>query len=70
MGAALSRHLRQVANDGGEARNRIAGARLITAQETESGRRWAESRIKAMTGGDRRWTSSFSSLGPQHLTIA
>ena len=26
--------------------------RLVTAQETEEGRRWAESKIKALTGGD------------------
>lgn len=31
---------------------RLQGARLVTAQETEEGRRWAESRIKALTGGD------------------
>lgn len=31
----------------------LRGARLVTAQETEEGRRWAESRIKALTGGDR-----------------
>ena len=30
----------------------LRGARLVTAQETERGRRWAESRIKALTGGD------------------
>jgi putative DNA primase/helicase len=30
----------------------LRGARLVTAQETQEGRRWAESRIKAMTGGD------------------
>jgi putative DNA primase/helicase len=30
----------------------LRGARLVTAQETEDGRRWAESRINAMTGGD------------------
>jgi putative DNA primase/helicase len=30
----------------------LRGARLVTAQETEVGRRWAESRIKALTGGD------------------
>jgi putative DNA primase/helicase len=29
------------------------GARLVTAIETEEGRRWAESRIKALTGGDK-----------------
>ena len=29
----------------------LRGARLVTAQETEEGRRWAESRIKAL---DRR----------------
>ena len=31
---------------------RLRGARLVTAVETEEGRRWAESRIKALTGGD------------------
>jgi putative DNA primase/helicase len=31
----------------------LHGARLVTAQETEEGRPWAEARIKAMTGGDR-----------------
>lgn len=30
----------------------LRGARLVTAQETEDGRRWAEARIKALTGGD------------------
>lgn len=30
----------------------LRGARLVTAQETEEGRRWAEARIKALTGGD------------------
>jgi putative DNA primase/helicase len=29
------------------------GARLVTAQETERNRRWAESKIKMLTGGDR-----------------
>jgi len=31
----------------------LRGARLVTASETEEGRGWAESKIKAMTGGDR-----------------
>lgn len=31
----------------------LRGARLVTAVETEEGRRWAESRIKQLTGGDR-----------------
>jgi putative DNA primase/helicase len=31
----------------------LRGARLVTASETEEGRRWAESRIKQMTGGDK-----------------
>jgi P4 family phage/plasmid primase-like protien len=31
----------------------LRGKRLVTAQETEEGRRWAESRIKALTGGDK-----------------
>ena len=30
----------------------LRGARLVTATETEEGRRWAESRIKMLTGGD------------------
>lgn len=29
----------------------LRGARLVTAVETESGRRWAESKLKALTGG-------------------
>ncbi|HTV90657.1 MAG TPA: phage/plasmid primase, P4 family [Stellaceae bacterium] len=31
----------------------LRGARLVIAQETEAGRRWAESKIKALTGGDQ-----------------
>jgi putative DNA primase/helicase len=31
----------------------LRGARLVTATETEEGRRWAESRIKQLTGGDK-----------------
>src|SRR5205807_1758534 len=31
----------------------LRGARLVTAVETEEGRRWAESRIKFLTGGDK-----------------
>ena len=30
----------------------LRGARLVSAQETEEGRRWAEAKVKAMTGGD------------------
>ena len=30
----------------------LQGARLVTANETEEGRRWAESRVKQLTGGD------------------
>src|SRR5262249_46246267 len=30
----------------------LRGARVVTAVETEEGRRWAESRIKQLTGGD------------------
>ncbi len=30
----------------------LRGARLVTASETEQGRRWDESRIKVLTGGD------------------
>jgi putative DNA primase/helicase len=31
----------------------LRGSRLVTAVETEDGRRWAESKLKALTGGDR-----------------
>jgi putative DNA primase/helicase len=31
----------------------LRGARMVSATETEEGRRWAESRIKQLTGGDR-----------------
>ena len=31
---------------------RLAGARLVTSQETEQGQFWAEARIKSLTGGD------------------
>ena len=31
----------------------LRGARLVTAAETEQGRRWAESKIKNLTGGDK-----------------
>ena len=30
----------------------LMGARLVTAVETEEGRRWAESKLKSLTGGD------------------
>lgn len=30
----------------------LMGARMVTAQETEEGKRWNESRLKAFTGGD------------------
>jgi P4 family phage/plasmid primase-like protien len=30
----------------------LRGARLVASQETEEGRHWAESKIKALTGGD------------------
>jgi putative DNA primase/helicase len=38
------RHLTELA--------RLVGSRLVSAQETEEGKRWAEARIKSLTGGD------------------
>ncbi|WP_441280138.1 phage/plasmid primase, P4 family [Bradyrhizobium sp. 63_E2_N1_3] len=32
---------------------RLAGARLVTASETEEGKAWDEARVKQLTGGDR-----------------
>ena len=47
----------------------LRGARLVTAQETEEGRQWAEARIKAMTGGDpitaRFMRQDFFTYNPQ-----
>lgn len=43
--AQFDRHPTEVAS--------LAGARLVTASETEEGRQWAESRIKSLTGGDK-----------------
>jgi putative DNA primase/helicase len=51
----------------------LRGARMVTAQETEEGRRWAEARIKAMTGGDpisaRFMRQDFFTFVPQFKLI-
>jgi putative DNA primase/helicase len=52
----------------------LRGARLVTASETEEGRAWAETRIKALTGGDtisaRFMRQDFFAYTPQFkLTI-
>ena len=51
----------------------LRGARLVTAQETERGRRWAESRVKAMTGGDpisaRFMRQDFFTFTPQFKLV-
>jgi putative DNA primase/helicase len=53
----------------------LAGARLVTASETDEGRAWAESRIKALTGGEpvtaRFMRQDFFTFRPQFkLTMA
>jgi putative DNA primase/helicase len=52
----------------------LRGARLVTAQETEEGRRWAEGRIKALTGGDpitaRFMRADFFTYLPQFKLLA
>lgn len=51
----------------------LAGARLVTATETDPGRRWALGRIKALTGGDRVTArfmrADFFSFTPRFLLI-
>jgi putative DNA primase/helicase len=44
MAAKFDRHPEELAA--------LHGARLVTAAETDEGRKWAEQRIKQMTGGD------------------
>jgi P4 family phage/plasmid primase-like protien len=52
---------------------RLQGARLVTAAELESGKRWAESRIKSLTGGDpicaRFMRGDFFEYSPQFKLI-
>src|SRR5437870_2858448 len=45
MAAAHERHPTDIA--------KLHGYRLVVAQETEKGRRWDDTKIKSMTGGDR-----------------
>jgi putative DNA primase/helicase len=51
----------------------LRGARLVTATETEEGRRWAESRIKQLTGGDmvsaRFMRQDFFEYSPQFKLV-
>ena len=51
----------------------LVGARLVVAQETASGRAWAESRVKAITGGDpiaaRFMRQDFFTFTPQFKLI-
>ena len=51
----------------------LRGARLVSATETEQGRRWAESKIKAITGGDpvtaRHMYKDFFTYPPQYKLL-
>jgi putative DNA primase/helicase len=51
----------------------LRGARLVTAIETEEGRRWAEAKIKSLTGGDpiaaRFMRGDFFEFTPQFKLI-
>lgn len=51
----------------------LRGARLVAAQETEEGRRWAESKVKALTGGDpisaRFMRQDFFTFQPQFKLV-
>lgn len=51
----------------------LRGARMVSSQETEEGRRWAESRIKALTGGDpisaRFMRQDFFTFSPEFKLI-
>lgn len=51
----------------------LRGARLVTANETEEGRRWAEAKIKQLTGGDeiaaRYMRQNYFNFKPQFKLI-
>lgn len=51
----------------------LRGRRLVIAQETEEGRRWAEARLKALTGGDaisaRVMRGDFFTFQPQFKLV-
>lgn len=51
----------------------LHGARLVTASETEEGQAWAESKIKALTGGDpitaRFMGKDFFTFNPTHKLV-
>ena len=51
----------------------LAGARMVSASETEEGRAWAESRIKQLTGGDpitaRFMRQDFFTFTPQFKLV-
>lgn len=51
----------------------LVGARLVVASETQSGRRWDEQRLKAMTGGDpvraRYMRQDFFTFTPQFTLV-
>ena len=51
----------------------LRGARLVTAAETEQGRRWSETKIKTLTGGDeisaRFMRQDFFTYVPQFLLM-
>jgi putative DNA primase/helicase len=45
LASRIDRHPTEIA--------RLKGARFVTAQETQKGRRWDETKLKVLTGGDR-----------------
>ena len=51
----------------------LRGARLVSAQETEEGRKWAEAKIKSLTGGDpisaRFMRQDFFTFAPQFKLV-
>jgi putative DNA primase/helicase len=52
---------------------KLAGARLVTAAETQEGRRWDEERVKKLTGGDqvtaRFMRQNFFNFWPKFLLL-
>jgi hypothetical protein len=50
-------------------RAQIAGARLVTASETEGGKTWAEGQVKELTGNEAPISAGIRTVGRSHIFL-